>query len=206
MLKELFEGTFYWTFPKKTDVVVNIQEKIYSGVFSLNDPIACASCESCLNDESQRKNIIITTISPLSVISVSQVVSYIQDSIGKNCDYMMANMNTVCFIEMTCSASEYVNRYESGKRMMAKAQLSNTTTIFMSNPNVKTFIDGKDNRMAVFSWKDTTYPNDVDDVIERGFEVFSDIAKDLSSDKNELYINGFLFKEIIYPEVLVIDN
>lgn len=206
MLKELFEGTFYWTFPKKTDTVVNIQEKIYSGVFSLNDPIACGSCKVCMSDESQRKNIVVSTLSPLSVISVSQVVSYIKDSIGNNCDYMMANMKTVCFIEMTCSSVEYVNRYESGKRMTAKTQLSNTTSIFMSNPNVRTFIDGKENRIAVFSWKDTSHPNDADDMTEKGFEVFSEIAKDLSLDKNALYINGFLFKEIIYPEVLIIDN
>ena len=206
MLKELFEGTFYWTFPKKTDTVVNIQEKLYSGVFSLYDPIACGSCRICQSDESQRRNILISTQSPMSVISVSQVVSYVQDSIGKNCDYMMANMKTVCFIEMTCSEPEYVDRYETGKRMTAKTQLSNTTSIFMSNPNVRAFIDGKDNRMAVFSWKDTSYPNDTNDMIEKGFEVFSEIAKDLRLDKNELYINGFLFKEIIYPEVLVIGN
>lgn len=206
MLKELFEGTFYMTFSKKTETVVNISEKIYSGAFSLNDPVACSSCKICQSDESQRKNIVVSTQSPLSVVSVSQIVSYIQDSIGKNCDYMMANVKSVCFIEMTCSASEYVNRYESGKRMTAKTQLRNTISTFRVNPNVDAFIEGKDIKYAVFSWKDTSYPKDVNDKIERGFEVFSDIANELKRDNHELFIDGFLFKEIQYPEVLVIDN
>lgn len=109
-------------------------------------------------------------------------------------------------MEMTCSTSKNVNRYDSGKRMTAKAQISNTISIFRSNPNVKEFIEKKERRLAVFSWKETSYTNDYNDTIERGFEVFSDIAKELKEENNELYIEGFLFKEVLYPEVFVIDN
>ena len=57
MLKELFESSFYKTYPPKEDTLVNINERTHSGLFSLYDPLACHSCVICLMSPTSKENI-----------------------------------------------------------------------------------------------------------------------------------------------------
>lgn len=71
MLKELFEGHFYGTFPKVADRVLNLTEHIQSGSFSLLDKKACQGCHYiCESNPESREQMRVESILPVSLISL----------------------------------------------------------------------------------------------------------------------------------------
>ena len=203
MLKELIEGSFYLTFPVRSGVVVCVTENTYCGLFTLRDEKACGACPLCINDSDQRESIRINTSSTVSVVSITDIVSPLKESVGELCDYLLANETYVVFLEMTCSASQYVNAYEVGKRSKAKSQLNNTILTLSVNPYISAFFLKRENKFAVFSWKDTSKPRDYRDEVERGFGAFTEFADVVYSEENvQVIANDFLMKEIRYPNIL----
>lgn len=90
MLKELFEATFYLSFPPKKHVKIALEEQIYVSDFSLVDPKACRACRcQCSDNEAGRKQLLVRTESPVNVISLDNVLSYIEEPVGPICDYML---------------------------------------------------------------------------------------------------------------------
>ena len=109
MLKELFEGHFYWTFPKVTNRVLNLSERVEKGTFSLIDENACRDCHYlCSSNPAEREQMKVVCQMPVYVISMDDVFSYVKEDLGETCDFMLEGNDTVSIVEMTCSTSNYV--------------------------------------------------------------------------------------------------
>lgn len=206
MLKEQIEKSFYITYPKKPNCLVNITEEQKIGVFVLYDNEACKGCARCIADETQKVNIHISSTRPVFVVRMNQVLSYLKERVGKNCDAILANDDMVIFLEMTCSEPHYVTPIY-GKRSKAISQLKNTIGLFELNPDLSAFMKARSGRYMILSWKDTSQPVDEADSVERGYTAFTDLADEVYSvDNVRMMDNGFIFKEIHYPDILQIDD
>ncbi len=205
MLKELFESSFYKTYPPKEDTLVNINERTHSGLFSLYDPLACHSCVICLMSPTSKENIKIATASEIHEISMSEVVSYIKEATSQNCDYILDDgVDTFTLLEMTCSQPIYV---ENSKRNTAIRQLYNTLVCLFTNPNIKQHIENHSNKYVIFSWKNTLNTIDRSDPVEQGFLAFTDFSDETySPDNYRKFDFDFKYKEIRYPHILEWDK
>ena len=73
MLKELFEGHFYGSFPKIADKVLNLTERVQTGPFSLLDPKACQGCRFiCDSEPERREQMRVESTLPVSSISLDE--------------------------------------------------------------------------------------------------------------------------------------
>lgn len=206
MLKEQIEKSFYITYPKRSNCLVNITEECKQGVFKLCDEVACKRCILCVSDVSQRENIRVSSQNAVYIIWMNQVISYVKESVGKCCDAVISDPNKILFLEMTCSNEKHVNS-QYGKRRAAIGQLLNTICIFNANCDLNDYIKNRERRYAVFSWKDTSQFREEADLAEKGFIAFTDFSDEVySRDNFRTLDNGFIFKEIRYPDVLRIDE
>lgn len=90
MLKELFEGHFYGTFPKIADKVLNLTERIQAGTFSLLDPNACRGCRFvCDSDAERREQMRVESTHPVCSISLDEVFSYVKEDLGETSDFLL---------------------------------------------------------------------------------------------------------------------
>lgn len=202
MLKELFESTFYRTFPSKKGTLVQVDEHFYTGKFSLYDPFACSRCPVCSSGFGAKENLIVEAVTTVSCADVSQIFQYVADDTGRHCDKILADESIVALVEMTCSEERYIGDSAKGKRSKARGQLLNTLLLFRQNLGVSRFLESRDKRFLVFSWKETYTGVDREDPIEQGFIPFTDFADSTYSPDNvQLYDYGFFFKEIRYPDV-----
>lgn len=202
MLKELFESTFYRTFPSKKGTLVQVDEHFYTGKFSLYDPFACSRCPVCSSGFGAKENLIVEAVTTVSCADVSQIFQYVADDTGRHCDKILADESIVALVEMTCSEERYVNDSERGKRLKARNQLINTLLMFRANSVIRSFLDDKERRYLVFSWKVLQNQATPNDIVEQGFIPFTDFADSTYSPDNvQLYDYGFYFKEIRYPDV-----
>ena len=199
MLKELFEASFYITFPKKEGAILMLNERIVQGDFVLIDSHACQNCQYVCNVlPEEREQLKVHGKSLVSILALDQVFGYVREDVGEICDYLLDGKESVILIEMTCSASTYVN----SKRMKARNQLLNTLSLLYTNPDVKKHIEKKKHCYVVFSWKETIDENP--DNVESSMKGMVLMADEIYSPDNESNFDfGFKLKEIRYPDMLV---
>lgn len=205
MLKELFESSFYITYPQKQNVRVSINERVHSGNFSLYDSLSCNACATCIADPTVRENIKISSSSPIHEVSMSEVTSFVKEDISENCDFVLDDgTKTIILLEMTCSQPKYV---DGSKRNKATKQLYETLVCLFANPGLKQHIESYVNKYVVFSWKNTQNEVDRNDKVEQGFLAFTDFSDETYSPDNYRNFDfDFKFKEIRYPHVLEWDK
>lgn len=202
MLKELFESHFYRTFPRVTNRVLNLTERVGSRAFSLLDEKACRDCHYlCNSNPAEREQMRVVSLGPVYVISMDDVFSYVEEDVGERCDYMLEGNDVVAFVEMTCSTSNYVTE----KRRKARRQLYNTLTNLMTSPVVKEHIERLADHYVVFSWKETFDSNVGADYVEKNMADMTVMADEVYSPDNESNFDfGFKLKEIRYPFALAV--
>lgn len=109
MLKELFEASFYITFPKKEDTVLMLDERIFQGNFGLVDAHACQGCKYVCNDnQEEREQLKVYGDKQVAIVSLDQVFRYVHEDVGEISDYMLEGADSVIVVEMTCSTTDYV--------------------------------------------------------------------------------------------------
>ena len=202
MLKELFEGHFYGTFPKVQNRVLNLTEYVQNGIFSLLDPKACRDCHFiCDSNPENREQMKVESQQPVNIISIDEVFSYVKENLGETCDYMLESNGAIAVVEMTCSTTDYAME----KRQKARRQLYNTLTHLMTNPVVKEHIERQVSHYVVFSWKETFDSNATGDSVGDSMTGMTVMADEVYSPDNESKFDfGFKMKEIRYPYALVI--
>lgn len=200
MLKELFESSFYQTFPSKSHRPINLIEQTCSGRFSLLDSKACNDCRFVCNlDVVRREQLKISSAQEVNIISIDQVMSYVNEDVGETCDYMLETDMSVTLIEMTCSTTDYV----VDKRPKARRQLRNTLEMLFTCPVMQMHIEKKGTKYAVFSWRETFDSSMKSDDVEGMMRGMFAMADEIYSPDNELNFDfDFKLKEIRYPHVL----
>lgn len=199
MLKELFESSFYYTFPKRSDWNINLIETMYTGDFSLVDSKACQGCKQVCNPVlSERKQLLIHSSSGINTIKVDDVFEPVDENLGEMCDYVLDDGRKFALIEMTCATKEYVE----SKREKCLGQLSNTLAILLTCGQVRLHIENKEEREVVFSWRETNGPLDSSDHVETSMAAMTALADEVySTDNISKFEWGFLYREIRYPNV-----
>lgn len=202
MLKELFEGHFYGTFPLAGDKLLLLDEATGEGDFFLSDTQACRDCHYvCHDDVAQREQLKVHSSHLVYYISIGQVFSYVREDVGETCDYMLENDQATVLVEMTCSTSGYVK----DKRQKARRQLYNTLCRLFTSPIIREHIENHDSRCVVFSWKETFPPDCEQDPVERNMSDMTIMTNMVYSPDNELKFEfGFKLREIRYPDVFVL--
>ena len=200
MLKELFEGHFYGTFPKTDDRLLELYERFTKGDFSILDTQACCDCINvCSDDVASREQLKIHSDGSVSIISIEQVFDFVKEEMGERCDYMLESDRAVALVEMTCSTSSNVK----DKRQKAKRQLYNTLCKLFSSHVIKLHIEKHASRYVVFSWKETFSSDKEDDIVERNMADMTIMSDVVYSPFNELQFEfGFKLREIRFPDVL----
>lgn len=202
MLKELFEGHFYGTFPKVADRILNLTEHVQSGTFSLLDTKACQGCRFiCESAPENREQMKVESSFPVCSVSLDEVFSYVKEDVGETSDFLLEGNDTVAVVEMTCSTTDYVTE----KRQKARRQLFNTLSLLMTNPMVKQHIDRLKTRIVVFSWKETFESAIAGDPVGEsmiGMTVMADVV--YSPDNESKFDFDFKLKEIRYPYALLV--
>lgn len=201
MLKELFEASFYATFPKKEDKILMLDERTAEGDFSLVDAKACQGCKYvCSDNPDEREQLKVHSDKSVSIVSLDQVFGYVQESVGEISDYLLEGPESAVVVEMTCSTTDYVK----GKRVKARSQLYHTLSLLYSNPDVRNHLEKKSSRYVVFSWKETFPENQEMDSVEESMKGMVLMSDEVYSPDNESKFDfGFRMKEIRYPDVLV---
>lgn len=201
MLKELFEASFYVTFPKKEDTILMLDERTTEGDFSLVDEKACQGCKYICSDQSEeREQLKVHGDKQVSIVSLDQVFDYVEENVGEISDYLLEGPKSAVVVEMTCSTTDYVK----GKRVKARGQLYNTLSLLNTNPDVKNHLGNKQARYVVFSWKETFPENQDMDSVEANMKGMILMSDEVYSPDNESKFDfGFKMKEIRYPDVLV---
>lgn len=195
MLKELFEASFYSSFQRVKGKMLMLDEYVKTGAFSLVDAEACRDCKHRCKDE-ERVQLKLFSKKRLNIISINQVFSYIKEPVGEICDYMIESLSCNALIEMTCITADYVK----DKRVKARRQLRNTVSLLYNNVIIRSHIEGKTIRYAVFSWKDSTPINDEEDSVGNNMIGMAVMADEVYSPYNESEFDyGYVFREIRYP-------
>lgn len=200
MLKELFEASFYITFPKKEDTILMLDERTAQGDFGLVDTKACQGCKYvCSDNPNEREQLKAHSDKQVSIVSLDQVFGYVKDNVGEISDFLLDGTESVIVVEMTCSTTDYVK----GKRVKARGQLYNTLSLLSMNPDVRNHLENKQSRYVVFSWKETFPENQEMDSVEASMKGMILMSDEVYSPDNESKFDfGFKMKEIRYPDVL----
>ena len=196
MLKELFESSFYITYPLKPNVVLNLVEHNFNGPCHLVDIKACRDCrEICDANPQNREQFKFYAGHTVHVLRFDDVLQYAVGNFKDNCDFIMDDGNKICLIEMTCSSQKYI----ASKRSKCRDQFWNTITLLRSCYAIRRHIDSE-KQYVIFSWKET-FPNmDSTDAIEVTMKGMTMMTDDVYSPDNESnFDNSFKYKEIRYP-------
>ena len=201
MLKELFEASFYKTFPKKEDMLLMLNERTIQGDFGLIDEHACQGCKFvCSENTEEREQLKVHGDHQVNILSLDQVFDYVREDVGNISDYLLDGNDSAIVVEMTCSTTDYVK----DKRVHARSQLYNTLVLLHANPNVRSHLEKKNTRYVVFSWKETFPENQEMDSVEKSMKGMILMSDEVYSPDNESKFDfGFKIKEIRYPDVLV---
>ena len=200
-MKELFEASFYLTFPKKEDKVLILEERMAQGDFSLVDTKACQGCKYvCHDNPDEREQLKAHGDNQVYILSLDQVFEYVCEDVGEISDYLLDGAESAVVVEMTCSTIDYVK----GKRVKARGQLYNTLSLLNTSPDVRNHLNNKQAHYAVFSWKETFPENQGMDSVEASMKGMILMSDEVYSPDNESKFDfGFKMKEIRYPDVLV---
>ena len=201
MLKELFESSFYYTFPRKEDTILILDEFTARGDFALVDESACKGCKFvCSDNPKKREQLRVYGDQQVSYVSLDQVFNYVREDVGQISDFLLEGKESTILVEMTCSTTDYVK----GKRIKARGQLFNTLSLLYTNPDIRSHMEKKNIRYVVFSWKETIPENKEMDSVETSMKGMILMSDEVYSPDNESNFDfGFKLKEIRYPDVLV---
>lgn len=201
MLKELFETSFYYTYPPKEGVTVNLREQEFIGDGCLVDEIACQGCvDKCNANPLAREQFRFYADKQTYVLSINKVVSFLDTDLGENCDYIIDNGKKICLIEMTCASRDYV----TSKREKCRSQFWNTITILRNCYDIREHIE-KEEKFVIFSWRETFMEYDPLDPIEVSIKTMTSMSDEVYSPDNESnFDNSFKYKEIRYPHKCII--
>lgn len=120
MLKELFEASFYKTFPKKENTILMLDERTAQGDFGLVDASACKGCRFvCSDNPEEREQLRVHGDQQVSIVSIDQVFSYVREDVGQISDYLLEGKESAILVEMTCSTADYVK----SKRIKARGSV-----------------------------------------------------------------------------------
>lgn len=196
MLKELFETSFYHRYPPKQGLTLNLQERVFNGIGSLVDEKACHGCvDKCNANPVQREQFTFYSEKIVYVLNINEILEFIEDDLGENCDYIMDNGEKFCLIEMTCATKKYV----VNKRDKCRSQFWNTITLLRNCYDIRQHIDLEE-KYVIFSWRETFADLDESDPIEFGMKQMTKMADEVYSPNNESnFDNSFKYKEIRYP-------
>ena len=201
MLKELFESSFYVTYPHKKNVLPNLMERTYEKDFSLRDEKACKGCKDvCHTEDAFREQLLVKTDTSVNALKLDVVFELVKEPIGDNCDYLLEDDKKSALIEMTCSNKDYVK----SKRTKAKEQLLSTLEMLYTNSIIRIHFERKSEKYVVFSWRDTTKRDRKDDLASRNMLEMTKMSDATYSPDNESRFEfDFKYKEIRYPDKLV---
>ena len=88
MLKELFESSFYYTFPRKEDTILILDEFTARGDFALVDESACKGCKFvCSDNPKKREQLRVYGDQQVSYVSLDQVFNYVREDVGQISDF-----------------------------------------------------------------------------------------------------------------------
>jgi len=202
MLKELFEGSFYVSFERKSGVSLNLREITHTGDFTLLDQEACRGCfYVCCDNDNEREQLKVHTDNQAYIIKIADIFSYVKGGFGEISDYMIDTTESTAVVEMTCSTTDYVK----DKRAKARRQLYNTLLCFQACSIVKQHIEQRTSRYAIFSWRETMPKIDETDSIEVNMRNMMLLTDEVYSPDNESNFDfGFKLKEIRYPHALIL--
>lgn len=202
MLKDLFESSFYRTFPIKEGTIINLEHRLSNTEnFTLRDDEACKNCRfACVDNFDNRVQLNVKSTTPANYISIGQVFSYVEEPVGEICDYMIECTGFTSLVEMSCAQSEYVKN----KRQKARRQLLHTISLLRTNEPIREHIDSIDKKYAVFSWRETFNAYDGIDDVEKNMLDLTVMADEVYSPNNEMKFEyGYKYKEIRYPDYLI---
>lgn len=201
MLKELFESCFYTTFPAKSGEIINLRESIHHGDISLLDPDACRDCHYVCNPNFEnREQLRVQSTTCIHSVKIDDVFKPISEKLGEMCDYLLDDGRKLVLIEMTCATKDYVG----SKRDKCIGQLFNTLTNLRTCGPISQHIDRSSVREAVFSWKKTVAPVNLEDMVEMSMTAMTEFGDDIYSPNNVTpFESEFLYREIRYPNALV---
>lgn len=201
MLKEVIEKDFFITYPKRDNCeLVNVEESVYIGAFSLSNEDSCCRClhsADCNNE-----NLIVESDVSIHVLRAQSFLKYInQSDFGKNADLLMCDELTFRIVEMTCSKNEYVaNRgYKIGKREEAYRQCENLLILLYGCYPIAEFINSRSAKEAIFSWRKTDEFDKEDGHMFHMLKMQEYIDREYTRKMS----HGFTFRTHLYPEVLV---
>ena len=198
MLKELFESSFYMTYPHDENVLPNVTETIYVGSFALVDPSACVGCRDICNpNPMQRQQLRLFTSTDVHAVKMDDVLKYVKDNLGEHCDYILDNGHKFCLVEMTCANDVHVG----SKRLKSRSQLFNSISSLRACYAIREHIDAAEQCYVVFSWRKTEV-GDENDPVEKTMLKMIAVSDEIYSPDNESnFDNTFKYKEIRYPDV-----
>lgn len=198
MLKELFESSFYITYPHDENVLPNVVETVYVGSFALVDSSACVGCRDiCHPDPLQRQQLRLLASTDVCAVRMDDVLKYVNDNLGEHCDYILDNGHKFCLVEMTCANDVHVG----SKRLKSRSQLFNSISTLRACYAIREHIEAAEQCYVIFSWRKTVVGDD-DDPVEKTMQKMIEVSDEIYSPDNESnFDNTFKYKEIRYPDV-----
>lgn len=207
MLKEVFEKDFYREYPKRKDVLPNVLEDVRSGTFVLCDEKSCFGWQghnACQNNRTcNHVNLNIYSKEDVCIVSMDNVLSYLQNPLSNNADYILCSADKFRVIEVTCMEEQYVNEggrtYPKGKRAHAQSQCEKLLLMLYQCGPIREFIDKRQVKESIFSWRKT----DNGIVEDNDMASYTLMQNTVDSAIISLPMSfEFRFKEIKYPNVL----
>lgn len=201
VLKEVIEKDFFLSYPKRdSNELVNVEERMYVGTFSLSNEDSCCRCLHTANCNNE--NLIVNSDMPIYVLRAQSFLKYLhQSDFGKNADLLMCGDDAFRLVEMTCSKNEYVANcgYKIGKRDEAYNQCENLLLLLYGCYPVAEFIKSHSIKEAIFSWRKTDEFDDEDGNMFHMLKLQEHIDRIYTRNMS----NGFTFRIHLYPELLI---
>ena len=146
---------------------VHINEDVRSGIFTLNDDIAC---DKCKNSACNKENLIINSGDALIHIIdfekyVAQFAGTAAELTGGRCDYLLYDEDReetpskIALCDLTCSETKHIEpnngKYPEGKRAKAFNQMRNSLECLLESEQLlRLSILSKSIRQLIFGWRE----------------------------------------------------
>jgi hypothetical protein len=203
--------------PKASINDLNVQEH-QNEEFSINDDKACKMCEkqnrrSCITKEVAKFKAGIDKVLTIDVETF--LLQYDGSTRLRNlkCDLLHVDSGFGQFVlnELTCTIPEYVNPYDNtsghhdGKRIKAQLQLTTVADLFLSIPNIASYIAAFDKKVALFSWRNPLQEDTPTNIAEESMQLFGLPDQAISNITTISTLrNGFTFVQQLYPSVYLL--
>ncbi|MGM9694229.1 MAG: hypothetical protein ACI3YC_04400 [Alloprevotella sp.] len=169
-MKQLLE-TYLGKHFDSTKRVIAISE-ILKGTFLLSDSKACADCKVRTPEhEAGCDKVVLKCYSEreVGIVNLEEFLSHFSHlkkmPSGEKCDLLLFSESKIVFCEMTCSSSRYVDDFtkkdgteKTGKRNVARKQLSNSIETLSAVPEIAAEIAQKKEKIALFAFREKTEP------------------------------------------------